>query len=131
MLFQRIQNGRGFAVFKAGIKGNVQRFFAGIPHIVGAKWFEILRRGVAHRRLSLLLKAESPIGIVRAGGGQPLAGDRHCQQRHRRNQQRAQNRHLHLPFMKYEHVHKRFPSSLAIYATFVFDMVFFAPIFLF
>ena len=43
VLFQRIQNGGGVAVFKAGIKGDVQRFFAGIPHIVGAKWFEILR----------------------------------------------------------------------------------------
>ena len=39
MFFQRVQNSRRIAVFKARVKGDIQLFLAGIPHVIGIVLF--------------------------------------------------------------------------------------------
>ena len=61
VFFQRIQNFLRTAVFIAAVKGQIDHLLRGVPHIAGIILCQLLRGGVAHRRLALHREGESPV----------------------------------------------------------------------
>lgn len=72
MCLQRVQNGRGVAVFKTRVKGQIDRFlFArlaarrGRADKIGAVLLEEFRGGVSSRCFAVFLEAQAPVGVGR------------------------------------------------------------------
>ena len=69
MLFERVENGWGIAVFVPGVKGEIDHLFVGIPGIIGVILRQKFACRVADRRFAFLLEAQPPVSGLR--------GDRH------------------------------------------------------
>ena len=61
VLLQHIQNLRGATVLIASVKGQINHLLVTIAHKVSVKLLQVILRGVAHRRLARLRKAQPPI----------------------------------------------------------------------
>ena len=74
VLFQRVQNRFGIAVFIAAVKREVNDLPDGVPHVPRIVLRQKFRRGIADRRLPLLREGQAPViggdgdGGVRGGG---------------------------------------------------------------
>ena len=73
VLLQRVQDLGRVAVFIAAVKGEVNDFFRGVPHIIGVVPGKIRRAGVSHGRLPLGGEGKPPVG----GGGRHVGGGGH------------------------------------------------------
>ena len=67
MLLQNVQNTAGAAIFKAGVKGQINNRLAAIAHIISAKLLQIILRRVAHRRFARLRETQTPVNRIAAG----------------------------------------------------------------
>ena len=72
MLFQRIQNGLGVAVFVAAVKGEINDLLTGVSHIPGVILGEKVRCGIADGCFVLRRKGQSP--VIGGGGDGGVAG---------------------------------------------------------
>ena len=78
MLFQRIQNGLGVAVFVAAVKSKIDDFFICLLCIVGVILLKLIERCITDRNFAFLLKAETPVFGSRQNRGEGIAGSRGC-----------------------------------------------------
>ena len=109
VLFQRVQNGGGIAVFIAAVKGEVDHLLTGIAQVIGVVLGQFLHSGISHGRLALGGEGESPVvggdgngGISggRQGGGLPAHGpEQHRQKQQHRTKERQRSR----PALKRKH----------------------------
>ena len=63
VLCKRVQNGLCVSVFIACVEGEIEHFLVSVFRIVGVILCQFVERGVPHGRLSLLLKAQSPVSF--------------------------------------------------------------------
>ena len=63
VVFQRVENCGGVAVFISGVKRQIEDFCVGIVGVVGVELFEIVGGRIGDGRLSLLLKAQPPVSL--------------------------------------------------------------------
>ena len=72
VLFQRVQNGLGVAVFVAAVKGEINDLLTGVPHIPGVILGEKVRCGIANGGFVLCGKGQPP--VIGGGGDGGIAG---------------------------------------------------------
>ena len=73
VLFQSIQDGFGVPIFITAVEGEVDDLFGRVAQVVGVVPGQFLRRGIAHRGLSLVGEGQSPVG----GGSRDSGGRGH------------------------------------------------------
>ena len=94
VLFQRVQDRGGVAVFIATVKSEVDHLFGGVAQVIGVVLCQLLYGGVPHRGLPLGGEGKSP--VVGGDGNGSISGGRQRgglpaqrPEQHRREQQRC------------------------------------------
>ena len=72
VLFQRVQNDLGVAVFVAAVKGEINNLLTGVPYIPGVILGEKVRCGIADGCFVLRREGQSP--VIGGGGDGGVAG---------------------------------------------------------
>lgn len=113
VLFERVQNLRRVAVFKAGVERDVDLLFLRVADVERPVIFQVIARRVGDRRRALLLKAQPPVrdGGARLGSLPPAAGQG-VNARAEQQNGGEQDRHKPPPEQSPDHPNDPFPEAL-------------------